>query len=84
MSDVLRRVWQFVTTVPKIILRHPITRINILPILSKDGYIVLVRKSDSGEWSLLGGVVEWAESVPHAVKRELAKTTGLKLGTIRN
>ena len=80
----LRRAWQFVTTVPRIIWRHPMTRIDIVPILSKNGYIVLVRKGDTGKWTLPGGLVEWAESVPHAVKRELTQTTGLELGAIRN
>lgn len=48
----LRRAWQFVTTAGRIIWRHPMTRINILPILPKDGYIVLVMGRDTGEKKL--------------------------------
>ena len=72
------RAWQFVTTVLGIIFRHPITGATIIPILP-DGQIVLIRRRDTGEWGLPGGIVNWGEDLPTTAKRELAEETGLEL-----
>lgn len=74
----MRRLWQFGQTVLGIIFRHPVTGTSIIPILP-DGKIVLVRRRDNGKWSLPGGIVDWGEDVPTAVRRELAEETGLEL-----
>lgn len=76
------RLWQFVQTVLGIIFRHPITGTTIVPILP-DGKIVLVRRQDTGEWGLPGGIVNWGEDVSTAAKRELAEETGLELIKVR-
>lgn len=78
----MRRLWQFVQTVLGIIFRHPIAGTSIIPILA-DGQIVLIRRRDNGRWSLPGGIVDWGEDVPTAVRRELEEETGLELVKIR-
>ena len=78
-----RRAWQFTSTVLGIILRHPMTMTSIIPVLA-DGTIVLVRRQDTGLWTLPGGLIQWAESVPSAAKRVLVNTIGLELVSIRN
>ena len=78
----MRRLWQFVQTVLGIIFRHPITGTTIIPILP-DGKIVLVRRQDTGEWGLPGGIVNWGEDISTAAKRELAEETGLELVKVR-
>lgn len=78
----MRRLWQFVQTVLGIIFRHPVAGTSIIPILA-DGQIVLIRRRDNGRWALPGGIVDWGEDVPTAVRRELAEETGLDLVKIR-
>jgi len=75
-------LWRFVQTVLGIIFRHPITGTSIIPILP-DGQIVLIQRSDDGCWALPGGMVDWGEDVPSAVRRELMEETGLEVVKIR-
>ena len=82
MIQFTRSLWNFGQTVLGIIFRHPITGTSIIPILP-DGQIVLVRRKDDGCWSLPGGMVDWGEDVPNAVRRELMEETGLEVVTIR-
>lgn len=72
------RLWQFVQTVLGILFRHPIVGTTIVPILP-DGRIVLVRRRDTGMWSLPGGIVDWGQDIPTTVARELTEETGLEL-----
>lgn len=76
------RSWQFVSTVLKIIFRHPILGVTLIPVMP-DGKIVLVHRQDSGKWGLAGGMVDWGEDIPHATKRELKEETGLDLVKIK-
>jgi 8-oxo-dGTP diphosphatase len=74
----MRRYWRFISTVLGIIFRHPITGVTIIPVLS-DGRIVLVKRQDTGQWGLPGGMVDWGEDIPKSVYRELEEETGLHL-----
>lgn len=76
------RSWQFFKTVTGIIFRHPVTGATIVPILP-DGQIVLVRRQDTGQWGLPGGIVDWGEEISTTIRRELAEETGLELLKIR-
>jgi ADP-ribose pyrophosphatase YjhB (NUDIX family) len=64
------------------VFRHPITGTSIVPVLP-DGRIVLVQRRDNGKWSLPGGIVDWGEDIPSAVRRELAEETGLSIVEIK-
>lgn len=75
------RTWRFVSTVLGIIFRHPVTGTTIIPVLP-DGRIVLIQRSDTGQWGLPGGMIDWGEDIPQAAKRELEEETGLKLTKI--
>lgn len=70
--------WQFMQTVLGLIFRHPLVGVVIIPIL-QDGSIVLVRRRDSQQWALPGGMVDWGENVSSALHRELKEETGLEV-----
>lgn len=72
------RSWRFISTVLKIIFRHPVLGTTVIPVLP-DGKIVLVHRRDTGKWGLPGGMVDWGEDIPHSAKRELKEETGLDL-----
>ncbi|NJN85785.1 MAG: NUDIX hydrolase [Leptolyngbyaceae cyanobacterium SL_7_1] len=74
----MKRLWHFFQDAVGLILRHPVAGTSIIPVLP-DGQIVLVRRRDSGRWSLPGGMVDWGEDIPTTVKRELLEETGLDL-----
>jgi 8-oxo-dGTP diphosphatase len=76
------RAWRFINTVIGIIFRHPVTGTTIIPILP-DGRIVLIRRRDTGQWALPGGIVDWGENIATTARRELAEETGLELVEIR-
>jgi 8-oxo-dGTP diphosphatase len=76
------RVWQFIKTVMGVIFRHPVTGVTLIPILP-DGKVVLIRRRDTGQWGLPGGLVDWGEDIPNTARRELNEETGLTLGQIR-
>jgi 8-oxo-dGTP diphosphatase len=78
----MSRLWQIFQTVLGIIFRHPITGTTIIPILP-NGEIVLVRRSDTGQWGLPGGIIDWGEDVSTTAHRELKEETGLDLLKIR-
>jgi 8-oxo-dGTP diphosphatase len=47
-----------------------------------DGRVLLIRRGNpplEGEWSIPGGTLEVGETLPEAVKRELAEETGLEV-----
>jgi 8-oxo-dGTP diphosphatase len=76
------RAWQFFKTVIGIIFRHPVTGTTMIPILP-DGQIVLVRRRDTGQWSLPGGMVDWGEEIATTARREIVEETGLEMIKIR-
>ena len=78
----MRNAWRFISTVIGIIFRHPVTGTTIIPVLP-DGRIVLIQRSDTGQWGLPGGMIDWGEDIPHAANRELKEETGLDLLKIK-
>jgi 8-oxo-dGTP diphosphatase len=78
----MRRLWHFVKTAMGIVFRHPVTGTSIIVRLN-DQRIVLIKRRDNGLWGLPGGMVDWGEDIPTAVRRELFEETGLELVKIR-
>lgn len=78
---ILRRWKQFIFTVIGLIFRHPVTGTTLIPVLP-DQRLVLIRRRDTGQWGLPGGLIDWGETIPQAAQRELREETGLELLTI--
>ena len=74
--------WGFIVAVLKIIFRHPIVGVCLVPVLPDDR-IVLVYRRDTQQWSLPGGMVDWGEDISNALKRELKEETGLEVTNIK-
>jgi 8-oxo-dGTP diphosphatase len=72
------RIWQYLKTVIGVIFRHPIPGTTLIPILP-NGQIVMIRRRDTGQWGLPGGLIDWGEDIAAAAKRELKEETGLEL-----
>ena len=75
------KIWHLLKELIKLVFRRPLTGTTIVPVLS-DGRIVLVKRRDTGLWSLPGGIVDWGENIVTAVTRELSEETGLELVSI--
>ncbi|CAN5581673.1 NUDIX hydrolase [soil metagenome] len=72
-----RQLWRHLRTAMRLLLRHPIPSVAVVPVLP-DGRIVLVRRVDSDRWAIPGGMVDWGETVEEAAGRELEEEAGLE------
>jgi 8-oxo-dGTP pyrophosphatase MutT (NUDIX family) len=46
-------------------------------VTNEDGAILLIRRSDNGNWALPGGAMDLGESLPETAVRETAEETGI-------
>jgi ADP-ribose pyrophosphatase YjhB (NUDIX family) len=74
----MTRLWYLAQNILGAIFRHPITGTSIISLMP-DGRIVLIKRIDSGQWALPGGMVNWGEDIVTAAQRELKEETGLEL-----
>lgn len=51
--------------------------LGVVALLTRDGALLLERRSDAGRWGLIGGAVDPEESLHSALLREVAEETGL-------
>jgi 8-oxo-dGTP diphosphatase len=70
--------WRLVKEVARHLLRRPVVGIGALA-RAPDGRWLLVRRTDTGQWALPGGTLEWGESLRHAIQRELAEEAGVEV-----
>ena len=70
--------WPTLQAIVRLMFRHPICGVAIVPIL-EDGRIVLVKRQDDQTWGLPGGVVDWGETLHSTLHRELKEETGLQV-----
>jgi len=47
-----------------------------------DGRWLLIRRADTGTWALVGGTLEWGETLREAIPRELMEEAGARVRSI--
>jgi len=65
----------------RLLLRRPVVGV-VAVARTPSGRWLLVRRADTGGWSLPGGTVEWGETVQQALRREVLEEAGARLRTI--
>lgn len=60
------------------VLRHPVVGVMGLA-ADAEGKILLIRRADTGKWSLVGGTVEWGETVREALVREFREEAAMEV-----
>ena len=65
-----------VKEVARHVLRRPVTGIAAAA-RTTDGRWLLIRRTDTGEWALPGGTLEWGERLRDAIVRELGEEAGV-------
>ncbi len=74
----MQSFWRVSKTFLGLILRRPIVGVSVIPVMP-DQTILLMRRRDTQQWGLPGGLVDWGETVEMAARRELWEETGVRL-----
>lgn len=69
-------VWTVVKEVARHVLRRPVVGIAAAA-RTADGRWLLIRRTDTGQWALPGGTLEWGERLRVAIARELSEEAGV-------
>ena len=75
---IARGVLKIVKEIARHLLRRPVVGIAAAARVP-DGRWVLVRRTDTGEWALPGGTLEWGERLRTAIERELYEEAGVRV-----
>ncbi|HEX2730482.1 MAG TPA: NUDIX domain-containing protein [Polyangiaceae bacterium] len=71
-------LYDFVKEAARHILRRPVVGVTAIA-RAADGRYVLIRRSDTGQWALPGGTVEWGETLERCIRRELLEEAGVEV-----
>lgn len=71
-------LWYMLRTFLGLLLRRPIMGTCVIPIMP-DGQVLLMRRRDSGQWGLPGGLMDWGEDIVTSAARELREETTVEL-----
>lgn len=75
-SAFAKGAYTIIREVARHVLRRPVIGTAVVG-RTEDGRYLLIRRGDSGEWALPGGTLEWGETLPTAMQRELAEEAGV-------
>jgi 8-oxo-dGTP diphosphatase len=63
------------------LLRRPVVGFALVARVP-DGRWLLIRRGDTGTWALVGGTLEWGETLREAIPRELREEGGAELRSL--
>jgi 8-oxo-dGTP diphosphatase len=72
----VRGAYTILREVARHVLRRPVIGVAAAAHTHDDRWL-LIRRSDSGEWALPGGTLEWGETLHTALRRELSEEAGV-------
>ncbi len=70
--------WKLVKEIARHVLRRPVVGIAAAAQLPS-GQWLLIQRTDTGQWALPGGTLEWGEQLSVAIERELMEEAGVQL-----
>jgi 8-oxo-dGTP diphosphatase len=73
-----RGAFGLVKEIARHLLRRPVVGLVALARVP-DGRLVLIRRSDTGQWALPGGTLEWGETLRTTLARELSEEAGVRV-----
>jgi 8-oxo-dGTP diphosphatase len=73
-----KALYGFIKEAARHVLRRPVVGVVALA-TTHDGRVVLIRRTDTDQWALPGGTVEWGETLQTCIRRELAEEAGVEV-----
>jgi 8-oxo-dGTP diphosphatase len=73
-----RGLWPIVKEIARHVLRRPVVGVAAAA-RAPDGRWLLVRRTDTGQWALPGGTLEWGETLKASIGRELHEEAGVSV-----
>ncbi|NRA36348.1 MAG: NUDIX domain-containing protein [Polyangiaceae bacterium] len=73
-----KAAWTIVYEVARHVLRRPVVGICCAA-KTEDGRWLLIRRSDTNQWAMPGGTLEWGETFRTAIERELLEEAGCRV-----
>jgi 8-oxo-dGTP diphosphatase len=74
---IVKGAWAIAKEVGRHVLRRPVVGV-VAAAQTEDGRWLLIRRADTGKWALVGGTLEWNETLAGALTRELMEEAGVK------
>lgn len=71
-------IWQVVKEILRHVLRRPVVGV-VAAARTADGRWLLVRRRDTNRWAMVGGTLEWGETLRVCIERELEEEAGASL-----
>ncbi len=78
LMRVPQAAWAIAKEAARHVLRRPVVAVAALARVH-DGRVVLIQRSDTGQWALPGGTIEWGETLEGCIRRELAEEAGVEV-----
>jgi 8-oxo-dGTP diphosphatase len=76
LKGIPKGAFVIIKEVARHLLRRPVVGIAAAA-RTKDGRWLFIRRGDTGTWALVGGTLEWGETLSAAIVRELEEEAGV-------